>query len=181
MSNPLKNLLITGLIAATWIALEAFNQGFFGFLRVTEFVYWIYWLSGLRLVAIILFGWIGFWGVFIGYVIGGIFLRGFSETDAFFLGLLSSLAPIIAYRFWQSATDKDDYFDDVNFVQLCYFVFLHSFLTALFRNIYFYIADRPYGMDQIMMTFSANVLGSFIFLYLLLFCNRVYKKIKKAF
>jgi len=181
MNNILRNLLIIGLIAATWIALEAFNQGFFGFLRVTEFVYWIYWLSGLRLVAIILFGWVGFWGIFIGYVIGGIFLRGFSETDAFFLGLLSSLAPIIAYRFWQSATDKDDYFDDVNFVQLCYLVFLHSFLTALFRNIYFYIADRPYGMDQIMMTFSANVLGSFIFLYLLLFCNRLLKKIKKAF
>jgi hypothetical protein len=181
MNNSLKNLLIIGLIAATWIALEAFNQGFFGFLRVTEFVYWIYWLSGLRLVAIILFGWIGFWGVFIGYVIGGIFLRGFSETDALFLGFLSSLAPIIAYRFWQSATDNDDDFYDVNFVQLCYLVFLHSFLTALFRNIYFYIADRPYGMDQIMMTFSANVLGSFIFLYLLLFCNRLYKKIKKAF
>ena len=181
MSNPLKNLLIIGSIAGLWVALEAFNQGFFGALKLTEFVYWIYWLSGLRLVAIILFGWVGFWGIFIGYVIGGITLRGFSEIDALFLGLLSSLAPMIAYRFWQSAIDKDDDFDDVNFVQLCYLVFLHSFLTALFRNVYFYIADRPYGIDQIMITFSANVLGSFIFLYLLLFCNRIHKRIKKAF
>ncbi len=181
MSNPLKNLLIIGSIAGLWVALESFNQGFFGALKLTEFVYWIYWLSGLRLVAIILFGWVGFWGIFIGYVIGGITLRGFSEIDALFLGLLSSLAPMIAYRFWQSAIDKDDDFDDVNFVQLCYLVFLHSFLTALFRNVYFYIADRPYGIDQIMITFSANVLGSFIFLYLLLFCNRIHKRIKKAF
>ncbi len=179
MQNLLKNLLIIGFIALTWVGLERINSGYFSFLKVSEFAYLIYWLAGLRLVAIILFGWIGFWGIFIGYVIGGIFLRGFSEVDALFLGFLSSIAPMIAYRYWQSAFKKDDDFDDVSFAQLCYIVFLNAYLTALFRNIYFFLIDKPYGIDQIAITFAANVLGSFIFLYILMFCNQIYKKIKK--
>lgn len=181
MSRLLKNFLIAISIAGIWIALESLNSGYLGFLKHTEFVSFIYWLSGLRLVAIILFGWVGFSGILLGYVVGGITLRGFSEIDAIALGTLSSLAPMIAYRYWQSATNKDDDFIDVNFVQLCYLVFLHSFLTALFRNLYFYIVDKPYGIDQIIITFSANVLGSFIFLYLLMFCNRIRKRIQKSF
>ena len=179
MQNLLKNLLIIGFIALTWIALEGINTGYLSFLKVTEFAYLIYWLAGLRLVAVILFGWVGFWGIFIGYVLGGIFLRGFSEVDAFFLGFLSSIAPMIAYRYWQNSFNKDDDFDDVSFVQLCYIVFLNSFLTALFRNFYFFFINKPYGINQIAITFAANVLGSFIFLYILMFCNRIYKKIKK--
>ena len=179
MGNSLKNLLIVGLIAIVWVALEALNQGYFGFLKITELEYFLYWLSGLRLVAIILFGWIGFWGIFIGYFIGEI-LRGQTGIDAAALGILSSLAPMIAYRYWQSATNKDNDFDDVNFTQLCYLVFLHSFLTALFRNIYFFFADQIYGMDQLTMSFTANVLGSFAFLYLLMFFNRAYKKIRQS-
>jgi len=177
MNNAVKNFLVIFLVATIWIALEAVNRGYFDFLKVTEFVYFVYWLSGLRLVAIILFGWIGFWGIFLGYVIGAIFLRGFSEMDALFLGFLSSLAPIIAYRFWQTIIHKDNNFDDVKFIQLCYLVFFHSFLTALLRNLYFYSTNRLYSFDQVTMTFTANVLGTFIFLYFLMFCNFIYNKL----
>ena len=176
MHNSLKKLLIVGLIALIWIVLEAINQGYFGFLKITELEYFVYWLSGLRLVAIILFGWIGYWGIFIGYFLGEIF-SGDTIFYAAALSALSSLAPMIAYRYWQSATNKNDDFEQVDFIQLCYLVFLHSLLTALFRNFYFFFADQVYGIDQLTMSFTANVLGSFAFLYLLMFFNRFYKKL----
>ncbi|CAM3645727.1 hypothetical protein [Polynucleobacter antarcticus] len=177
MINSLKKLIIVGVIALIWISLDAINQGYFGFLKITELEYFVYWLSGLRLVAIILFGWLGFWGIFIGYFTGEI-LSGDTIIDAAALGILSSLAPMIAYRYWQSATSKNDDFDHVDFTQLCYLVFLHSLLTALFRNFYFYFVNQVYGIDQLTMSFSANVLGSFAFLYLLMFFNRFYKKLR---
>jgi hypothetical protein len=133
------------------------------------------------LVAIITFGWVGFWGILVGYFIGEIFLRDYSLIDATFLSILSSLAPMIAYRYWLSAYKKEDDFDDVHFTQLCYLVFLYSYLTALFRNVYFYMADKPYGIDQLTMAFAANVVGSFIFLYLLMFLNRFFKKMRKQY
>ena len=178
MSNWSKDLILVGFIASFWLALESINQGYFG-LNTDELIYFVYWLSGLRLVAIITFGWVGFWGILIGYFIGEIFLRDYSLVDATYLSILSSLAPMIAYRYWLSAYKKQDDFDDVHFTQLCYLVFLHSYLTALFRNVYFYIADKPYGIDQLTMAFAANVVGSFIFLYLLMFLNRFIKKIRK--
>jgi hypothetical protein len=180
MSNWSKDLILVGFIASFWLALESINQGYFG-LNTDELIYFVYWLSGLRLVAIITFGWVGFWGILIGYFIGEIFLRGYSLIDAASLSILSSLAPMIAYRYWLSAYKKQDDFDDVHFMQLCYLVFLHSYLTALFRNVYFYIADKPYGIDQLTMAFAANVIGSFIFLYLLMFLNRFVKKLRKQY
>ena len=180
MSNRSKDLIIVGFISSFWLALEATNQGYFG-LNSDELIYFIYWLSGLRLVAIITFGWIGFWGILIGYFLGELFLRSYSLVDASFLSILSSLAPMIAYKYWLNATNNQDDFDDVNFIQLCYLVFLHSFLTALFRSFYFYLADKPYGVDQLTMAFTANVIGSFVFLYLLMFLNRFLKKLRKQY
>ena len=180
MSNRSKDLILVGFIASFWLALESINQGYVG-LNTDELIYFVYWLSGLRLVAIITFGWVGFWGILIGYFIGEIFLRGYSLIDGASLSILSSLAPMIAYRYWLSAYKKQDDFDDVHFMQLCYLVFLHSYLTALFRNVYFYIADKPYGIDQLTMAFAANVIGSFIFLYLLMFLNRFVKKLRKQY
>jgi hypothetical protein len=43
------------------------------------------------------------------------------------------------------------------------------------------MADKPYGIDQLTMAFAANVVGSFIFLYLLMFLNRFVKKIRKQY
>lgn len=178
MSNRSKDLIIVGLIASFWLALESVNQGYFG-LNTDELIYFVYWLAGLRLVAIITFGWVGFWGILIGYFFGEIFLRSYSLLDASCLSILASIAPMIAYRYWQSAAKKQDDFDYVGFIQLCYLVFLYSYLTALFRSFYFYLADRPYGVDQLIMAFSANVIGTFIFLYLLMFLNRFLKRLRK--
>ncbi len=180
MSNRSKDLIIIGFIASFWLALESINQGYFG-LDTDELIYFVYWLSGLRLVAIITFGWVGFWGILIGYFIGELFLRNYSLMDASCLSILSSIAPMIAYRWWQSATKKKDDFDDVGFIQLCYLVFLYSYLTALFRSFYFYLADKPYGADQLIMAFSANVIGTFIFLYLLMFLNRFIKRVRRHY
>jgi hypothetical protein len=178
MSDRSKDLLLIGFISSFWLALESLNQGLFG-INTDELIYFVYWLSGIRLVAIITFGWVGFWGILIGYFIGEILLRDYSVIDATFLSILTSLAPLLAYRLWQSAAHKEDDFDDVNFIQLCYLVFLYSFLTALFRNVYFYVANTPYGVEQITMAFSANVIGSFLFLYMLMFINRFLKFLKK--
>ncbi|NDC66636.1 MAG: hypothetical protein EBZ73_08550 [Burkholderiaceae bacterium] len=138
MGNALKNILIVCFIAAIWLALEALDHGLLGLPLISESSYFIYWLSGLRLVAVILFGWLGFFGLFLGYAVSSIYIWGGSDSDALILGFLLSIAPMIAYRYWQSAFDKDDDFDDVNFVQLCYFVFLHSFIAAIFKNVYWY-------------------------------------------
>ncbi len=92
MGNALKNILIVCFIAAIWLALEALDHELLDLPLISESSYFIYWLSGLRLVAVILFGWLGFCGLFLGYAVSSIYIWGGSDSDALILGFLLSIA-----------------------------------------------------------------------------------------
>ena len=177
--KPTQNIVTVLAIAFFWVALDCLNKQYFSFLQVSDFVYSIYWLSGIRLIAVILFGWLGVLGIGIGYVVGGINIRGFTPQDAVALGVLSALAPLIAYRVWQHYTKITNDFKDVGLRQLFALVFLHSVLTAIFRNAYFYFAGKPNGLNQILTLFSANIAGTFILLYLFRYLRHFYKLIRR--
>ena len=177
--KPIQNIVIVFAVAIFWVALDYLNKQYFSFLQVSDFVYSIYWLSGIRLIAVILFGWLGVFGIGIGYVVGGIGIRGFAPQDAVALGVLSALAPLIAYRVWQHYTKITNDFKDVGLRQLFALVFLHSVLTAIFRNTYFYLAGKPNGLNQILTLFSANIAGTFILLYLFRYLRHFYKLIRR--
>lgn len=176
--NPIQNAATVFVIAIFWVLLDYLNKRYFSFLQVSDFVYSIYWLSGIRLIAVILFGWLGVLGIGIGYVVGGISIRGFTPQDALALGILSALAPLIAYRVWQHWTGINNDFKDVGIKQLFALVLLHSVLTAIFRNAYFLSAGKPNGLNQILTLFSANIVGTFLLLYLFRYLRHFYKLIK---
>jgi len=177
--KPIQKILIVFSIAFFWVILDYLNRRYFSFLQVSDFVYSIYWLSGIRLIAVILFGWLGFFGIAIGYILGGIGIRGFAPQDAVALGVLSASAPLIAYRVWQHYTKITNDFMDVGLRQLFALVFLHSVLTAIFRNAYFNFAGKPNGLNQILTLFSANIAGTFILLYLFRYLRHIYKLIRR--
>jgi hypothetical protein len=176
--NHAQKITIVLSIALLWVALDFVNKHYFTFLQVSDFVYSIYWLSGIRLIAIILFGWLGVLGVGLGYVVGGLSIRGFDLQDALALGALSSIAPWIAYRLWQQITKVDNYFIDVSIGQLCGLVLLHSVFTAIFRNAYFFLTGKPNGLTQILTLFGANVLGTFLLLYVFRYLRYFYRYMK---
>ena len=174
MLSITKNITTIIFIALGWIFFEAINRIYFDFLKISDSFYLIYWLSGLRLVAILLFEMLGFYGLFLGYVIGTLLFRNFSTFDALCLGFLTSLAPLLAYKIWIKYLKGTAHFYNFNFTELCYLVFLHSILTAIFRNAFFFLTNKLSGLDQILTTFTANVIGTFLFLYILKISHRVF-------
>lgn len=167
-------------VAITWFYLDILNKNYFQFLQVNDFLYSIYWLSGIRLLAVILFGWLGAIGLFLGYLCGGIVIRGFDPQDAFFLGLLSALAPFLAYTAWQKVTGRSSDFNGVSLKSLLLLVFLHSTLTALFRTSYFYAIGVEKGIGYIGSVFMANLIGSILLLYCLKLIHVAYKSITNS-
>ena len=172
----MKSIAIILSIAGVWVALDSINTRYFGFLQVSDFIYSIYWLSGIRMVGIILFGWLGVIGLWIGYFVGGTYLRGFNPQDAICLGILSALAPMIAYRTWQKITGITNDFDGVKFNQLFGLVLLYSFVVAIFRGSYFFLTDKPSGLQEILLIFSSNVIGTLLLVYLLKYLQWIYKR-----
>ena len=168
-------------VALTWICLDLIKDSYFEFLQLNEFQYSIYWLSAIRLIFIILFGWLGALGLFIGYFIGGVFIREFSIETALALGLISALTPLLAFSLWKRLTGLSSNFKNVKLGALLLLVVLHSAFTTTTRAVYFYITGSGTGDAFLWEDFLANAIGAILFLYLLKLGNWAFKASKGSF
>jgi hypothetical protein len=177
----IQQIAIVFGVALTWVCLDLIKDSYFDFLQVNDFLYSIYWLSAIRLLFIVLFGWLGALGLFIGYFFGGVFIREFSVETALALGLISALTPLIAFSLWKRLTGLSSNFKQVKLHALLLLVFLHSAFTAATRAVYFYIT----GINQSAAFFGADFLANFVaailFLYLLKLGNWAFKSTKRGF
>jgi hypothetical protein len=154
-------------VALTWVCLDLLKHNYFDFLEVNDFQYSIYWLSAIRLLVVILFGWLGALGLFIGYFTGGVFIREFSVETALVLGLISALTPLLALSLWKRVTGLSSNFKNVKLGALLILVALHSVITTSARAVYFYIAGIDTSTTFFWVDFLANAIGAILFLYLL--------------
>ena len=168
-------------VTLTWVCLDLIKHNYFEFLQVNDFLYSIYWLSAIRLLFIILFGWLGALGLFIGYFFGGVFIREFSVETALALGLISALTPLLAFGLWKRLTGLSNNFKLVKLDALLLLVFLHSAFSAAARAIYFYITGINQSASFFVADFLANFVGAILFLYLLKLANWAFKSAKGLF
>jgi hypothetical protein len=185
MSMPsirlIQQIAIVFGVALTWVCLDLIKENYFEFLQVNAFQYSIYWLSAIRLLFIILFGWFGALGLFIGYFFGGVFIRAFSVETALALGLISALTPLIAFSLWKRLTGLSSNFKQVKLDALLLLVFLHSAFTAAARAVYFYITDIDRSAAFFGVDFLANFVGAILVLCLLKIGNWTFKANKSGF
>jgi len=168
-------------IALGWFCLDLIKDSYFGFLQINDFQYSIYWLSAIRLIFIILFGWLGALGLFIGYFAGGVFIREFIVEAALALGLITALTPLLAFSLWKRLTGHSKHFKNVSLGALLLLVILHSAFTAAARAIYFYITGIEISASFFWEDFMANAVGALLFLYLLKLGNWAFKASKGGF
>ena len=167
-------------VALTWVCFDLLKYNYLGFLQVNDFQYSIYWLSAIRLLCIVLFGWIGALGLFIGYFAGGVYIREFSVETALILGLISALTPLVAYSLWKRFTGYSKDFKNVSLRALLLLVFLHSVFTAAARATYFYITGIDTSASFFWEDFLANAVGAILFLYLLKLGHWAFKESKDS-
>ena len=106
MNDSILKCVIIVSIACLWILFDYLNILLLNPLKVNDFLYAVYWLAGFRLMLIILFGWIGVIGTCLGYTLSSVFFRYFEIQDAVLLGILSSIAPLVAYKIWLKILKK---------------------------------------------------------------------------
>lgn len=168
-------------VALTWCCLDLLKNNYFDFLQVNDFQYSVYWLSAIRLVFVILFGWLGAIGLFIGYFSGGVFIREFSVETALVLALISALTPLLALSLWKRQTGLSSNFKNVKLGALLLLVALHSAFTAVARAVYFYTTGIDTSATFFWEDFLANAVGAILLLYLLKLGNWAFKANKGGF
>jgi hypothetical protein len=165
-------------VALVWICLDLVKDSYFEYLQINDFVYSIHLLSGIRLIVIILFGWLGALGLFIGYLSSGVLIREFAIEVALALGLISALTPLLAFSLWKRLTGLSSNFKNVSIGAIIALVFLYSGLTAAIRGAYLYNTDITTSLALIWADFLGNAVGAFLFLYLLKIGNWAFKASK---
>lgn len=180
MNEKIISALTSICIALIWFSFDYINLNLFDFLQSQKFLYAIYWLAGFRILAIILFEYVGFFGIFLGYVISGILLRGFSPIDAICLGFLSSSAALISYKLWQRFLGTSNDFMNIRFIQLFYLVVLNGLITAILRFSYLLSIDKGISIDIVVRTFAANVSGALLFLFTIKTISNLYQRIRPS-
>ena len=162
-------------VALTWVCLDLIKDSYFDYLQVNDFQYSIYLLSGIRLLMVILFGWLGALGLFIGYLSSGIVIREFSIEIALALGLISALTPLLAFSLWKRLAGLSSNFKHVSVGALIVLVFLYSGLMTAIRGAYFFITEPTIIPAFFWVDLLANAVGAFLFLYLLKLGNWTFK------
>lgn len=180
MNEKIIYVITSICIALIWVIFDRINLEFFNFLQSQKFLYSVYWLAGFRILAVVLFGYVGFFGIFLGYAISGILLRGFDPIDAICLGLLSSGAALISYKLWLRFLNTSDEFIKVKFIQLFYLVVLNGLITAILRFSYFQFIDKSISIDIVLSTFAANVSGALAFLFTIKVVSNIYQYLRSS-
>jgi len=156
-------------VAIVWFLFDYINREYFNFFKISDFIYWLYIPAGYRLIAVMLFGWIGALGVAIAYGIRGYFYRGFPVETALVLALLYGLAPLIAYQIWKKLFNVSTELNELSPMNIFWLSTLSALINGLFRIFYFKYAHLPHGISELCLLFVGNILGTFVILYLVKF------------
>jgi hypothetical protein len=164
-------------IAVVWGICDFINHEALLFTKSEKFLYPVYLLAGLRLLAVILFGYVGFFGIFFGNAFSSILWRDYEPNDAIWLALLSSFAALFSYKLWQKLTARNDSFSGVRPLQLFYLIALNGMITGSFRFSYLFYIDNEISSSLIFNTIASNISGALFFFFIIKLARNAYQRI----
>lgn len=166
MTSFFFNLLAILSIAVAFYIVRTFNIYSFSSLSLDSLTQWIYLPTGIRLLAVVIFGWLGVIGIVLGWIFCHIFGNEKTLYECIFIGVISGLTALSALRIWQIAFNVDQLLSQFNLRLLISLVMVCSFISALVRFAYIYSTDSSASFLNIFtIGFVGDVLGSFIVLY----------------
>ena len=136
----------------------------------------VYFPSGIRLLAVMLFGWLGIVGILIGWIFCYVFAHEKTLLECILLGLLSGFTAYFSYQVWRYFYQIDKTLLEITGKQLFALVFISSGISAFVRFLYIYTQDQDTSFVSIFSVgLVGDILGALFSLYLIkliLYCFR---------
>jgi len=146
-----------------WIIFYRLSLFIFSFFEYNHQIFWVFLPAGVRILAVLLFGWNGVAGLLIGSII--------TNDDehlyhVLMLSAISAFSPMIAIRVCKWHFDISATLEGIKVSQLLQFAVAGSFFNALFSAINFYLLKPSDSFSHFFPMFIGDVIGSFIILIL---------------
>lgn len=154
-------------VALLYVLVFKLNAWLFSVARVTDHISWIFLPAAIRMLAVILLGWAGVAGLYIGSLslLGSMF--EFDPVGALIVAGLSSVPCLIAARLVQRLLKVSSDLAGLTGRQLLIFGLAGGFLSSMGHTLYFaYAAQSLAPVEGFLPMFVGDALGTFIVLYL---------------
>jgi hypothetical protein len=166
-SSYYKSLGIILGVCAAWVALYLLNHWAFKDFEVSEHLSWVFLPAAIRMLAALLFGWLGVTGLFLGSFLTGYYsMLQPNWFDVAVLAAISSISPMVALIVCMRVFKFDTHLVGLNAKSLIGLSFLAAALTAGFHNMRFvYSGHMPHFFDGFVPMFAGDLIGTFLVLY----------------
>ncbi len=126
----------------------------------------IYLPSGIRLLAVSIFGWVGIFGILLGWVLCYLLMGEKTFLESVGLGLLSGATAYLALWVWKWHYEIDNAFEKITSRLVISLVFISALISALVRFLYLEIQNaETIFIDIFVIGLTGDLLGSFVVLY----------------
>ena len=154
-------------VALLYVLVFTLNAWMFSVARVSDHISWIFLPAAIRMLAVMLLGWSGVAGLYVGSLslLGSMF--EFDPLGALIVAGLSSVPCLLAARLVQRLFRVRTDLAGMTGRQLLVFGVAGGFLSSGFHTLYFvYAAQSLDPVDGFIPMFVGDTLGTFIVLYL---------------
>jgi hypothetical protein len=160
-------MLQVSVVSATWILLYLANDWLFDRFAVSNYASWIFLPAALRMLAVMLAGWKGVLGLFIGSFITGIYSLGTADPGAVLvMAGVSALAPMVAYLLCVYLLGLRSDLKGLSATQLICVSIASALLTAGLHNVHFAATGTIASVANNFVTmFVGDLIGTFVVLY----------------
>jgi hypothetical protein len=165
--NSKAMILFVLSIAACWVLLYEINHWLFAEVQISGFVSWVFLPAAIRMLSVMIGGWAGSLGLFLGAMTTNAMIIGLDLLSSLMLATLCALGPLAAVylciRWFKLPQD----FAGLQRSQLFVFAIVGAFFNAIPHNIYFFLT----GMSQsvwagLVPMFIGDLFGTLVVLYL---------------
>jgi|APCry1669188970_1035186.scaffolds.fasta_scaffold85085_2 hypothetical protein len=153
------------LVACVWVFFYHVSVDGTAYFAFNHETFWVFLPAGVRLVAVILFGWVGVVGLFIGSALTP---DAFAFGDVLMLSAVSALAPKLALISGRRLLHLSPTLASLKPFHLGVLALIASSYSALMRVGALHLLGNPQPVFNLLPMFVGDLVGTFLIFYLCL-------------
>jgi hypothetical protein len=176
LSTVAMILFVLG-VALAWFALYELNTWLFSRIHLTGFISWIFLPAAIRMFAVMVGGWSGALGLFLGAILTNLSLLKYEPFNIVMLAGLSTIGPLVAFNLCTRWLNLPRDLSGLQRSQLLVFAVVGAIFNTIPHNLYFYFTGlSPDAWSGVVPMFVGDLAGTLIVLYLASFVFRLFTK-----
>jgi hypothetical protein len=164
-------------VATVWVALFQLNDLLFSELNLTGFITWIFLPAAIRMFAVMIGGWAGALGLFVGAILTNLSLLEVEPLNAMVIAALSALGPVIAVHLCTRWLQLPGDLAGLQRSHLLVFALAGAVFNVFPHNLFFYTIGLSHdAWSGVLPMFVGDLSGTLVVLYLASFSIRIVAK-----